>query len=118
MKALELDGRREQRYTAIIEEGWERIVAKGTIAYDPIEARTFQHGRFCFHYLPGRSNRPGAKTGNTSPGGLLTPHRPCPFDNLYDVCSREVLRFSSAKQLYHLIANRWRSVSGETSGKS
>lgn len=106
MAPTELSLEHDRELGARIEERWNEIFARGEVAYDPADARVFRFRQFLYHYIPGRSSRPGANVA-LSPLGLKRPHTPGPFDDIPALEAREVLHPRRESRDYFLIANKF-----------
>lgn len=107
MEALEITGAREPRFLSALATGWDRILAQGGIAYDPVHALCFEEEGWRFHHVPGRSRRPVADGLTAEAYGVARAHTPCPFEGPELLKVREILRFQRQGRTYHLIANKF-----------
>ena len=107
-KVVTLDGEPHPELADFLFESWERDLETGLVAYDLEGVAVFQVGRYRFHFIPGRSTRPGSSNGSVvPPEGLFVPHRPCPFDAADIAGEREIVRVCRGGREHQLICNRF-----------
>ena len=106
--SLGLDGCHRPGLVAFLDAMWTRDLEGGQVAYGLDDARVLAAGPFRFHFIPGRSARPGSWNSRwVPPAGVLVDHQPCPFDGPEIVEEREFARIERGGREYQLVSNRF-----------
>ena len=107
-QSVALDGVPSLALADFLFASWERDLDTGLVAYGLEDVRTLRRGPYRFHYLPGRSARPGSQNVvDGPPEGIFVPHGPCPFDEDDVAEEREIVRVCRDGREHRLICNRF-----------